>query len=61
MIDFYEIKAFRAYEVFILNIVLDNFFIDFVCVYLFLSGDGSSLKGEGSWERKGKDRNGIGI
>ena len=52
-------KAFFVYEVLILDIVLDNFFIDFVCVFLFLSvfsGKGfSSLKGAGSGERIGME------
>ena len=31
------VKSFCVYEVFILDIVLDNFLIDFVCIFLFLS------------------------
>ena len=31
------IKAFCVYEVFILDIVLDKFLIDFVCIFFFLS------------------------
>ena len=34
-IDAITVKAFCAYEVFILDIVLDNFLIDFVCFSLF--------------------------
>ena len=36
-IDAITVKAFCTYEVFILDIVLDNFLIDFVGVFLFLS------------------------
>ena len=31
------VKAFSNYEVFILDIVLDNFLIDFICVFLIRS------------------------
>lgn len=31
------VKAFCVYEVFILDIVLDKFLIDFVCIFFFLS------------------------
>ena len=34
-IDAITVKAFSVYEVFILDIVLDNFLIDFVCFSLF--------------------------
>ena len=36
-IDTITVKTFCIYEVFILNIVFDNFLIDFVYVFLFRS------------------------